>query len=54
MYSPYLIDWYDVFPREQTLIVRMEDYAADKLAVINNIFNHLKVGMFPAVFTLLI
>ena len=36
MYALFLKDWLDVFPRQQFLFLRTEDYGADKLGTLND------------------
>lgn len=41
LYSVFLCDWLKVFPREQVLVVRMEDYHQDMVSSLATIYNHL-------------
>ncbi|XP_060065551.1 carbohydrate sulfotransferase 15-like [Ylistrum balloti] len=43
LYVIYLRDWLKVFPREQLLILRLEDYSKDLAGVIKKVFNFLKL-----------
>lgn len=45
MYIIFLLDWMTVFQREQILVLRLEDYAADLRLTINKVFDFLSVGM---------
>lgn len=44
MYIIFLLDWMTVFQREQILVLRLEDYAANLQATINKVFDFLSVG----------
>lgn len=44
MYIIFLLDWLTVFQREQILVLRLEDYAANLKATIKQVFNFLSVG----------
>ena len=44
LYVEYLELWETVFPRNQTLIVRLEDYSRDRFATINRVCHHLGLG----------
>lgn len=44
MYIIFLLDWMTVFRREQILVLRLEDYAADLGLTINKVFDFLSVG----------
>lgn len=44
LYYPFIRDWLEVFPRNQLLVLRMEDYAADPTRVFGDIANFLDVG----------
>lgn len=41
LYSIYLKDWLQVFPREQVLVVRMEDYQKNISKTLEDIYHHL-------------
>lgn len=43
LYVIYLRDWLKVFPREQILILRLEDYSKDLAGVIKTVFTFLKL-----------
>ncbi|KAH3834085.1 hypothetical protein DPMN_107403 [Dreissena polymorpha] len=43
-YIVHLLEWLKVFPREQILIFRNEDYTVDKKGTLTNIFRFLDVG----------
>lgn len=47
MYFVFLVDWLTVFHREQILVLRLEDYAANLKNSIRTIFNFLSVGVYP-------
>lgn len=44
MYIIFLLDWMTVFQREQILVLRLEDYAANLRVTINKVFDFLSVG----------
>ena len=44
LYSEYLAEWNAVFDANQTLVIRLEDYGADRLNVLYQIFKHLRLG----------
>ena len=44
MYSVFLEEWLRVFPRDQILVVRAEDYFKDRTPTLNTIFNFLGLG----------
>ena len=35
-----------MYPREQTIVVKLEDYSKDRLASLNEIYKHLGLGEF--------
>ncbi|OWF50979.1 carbohydrate sulfotransferase 15-like [Mizuhopecten yessoensis] len=43
LYVIYLRDWLKLFPREQLLILRLEDYSNDLAGVIKKVFSFLKL-----------
>jgi N-acetylgalactosamine 4-sulfate 6-O-sulfotransferase len=43
LYYAYLKEWLNVFPRNQTLIVRFEDYITDGQSVLSKVFDFLGV-----------
>ena len=45
LYSEYLLEWNKVFPANQTLVVRLEDFRDDRLSVLNDIYKH--IGLEP-------
>ena len=47
MYIVFLVDWLTVFHREQILVLRLEDYAANLKGTIKKVFDFLTVGMYP-------
>ncbi|XP_034538581.1 carbohydrate sulfotransferase 15-like [Notolabrus celidotus] len=44
MYIIFLLDWLTVFQREQILVLRLEDYAANLKGTIKKVFDFLSVG----------
>ena len=44
MYSVFLEDWFRIFPREQILILKYEDYIQDLQGHIQMVFDHLGLG----------
>ncbi|XP_051936833.1 carbohydrate sulfotransferase 15-like isoform X1 [Hippocampus zosterae] len=44
MYIVFLLDWLTVFRREQILVLRLEDYAANLQGTIEKVFDFLNVG----------
>lgn len=44
MYIIFLLDWLTVFQREQILVLRLEDYAANLTVTIKKVFDFLSVG----------
>ncbi|KAF1375610.1 hypothetical protein PFLUV_G00221990 [Perca fluviatilis] len=44
MYIIFLLDWLTVFDREQILVLRLEDYAANLKGTIKKVFDFLSVG----------
>ncbi|XP_022619585.1 carbohydrate sulfotransferase 15-like isoform X2 [Seriola dumerili] len=47
MYIVFLLDWLTVFHREQILVLRLEDYAANLKVTIKKVFDFLSVGPLP-------
>ncbi|XP_029646401.1 carbohydrate sulfotransferase 15 [Octopus sinensis] len=43
MYSYYLSEWFKVFPRQQFLIIRTEDYKADMSGTLKKVFEFLQM-----------
>lgn len=46
MYIIFLLDWLTVFHREQILVLRLEDYAANLKVTIKKVFDFLSVGTY--------
>ncbi|KAM6997688.1 LOW QUALITY PROTEIN: carbohydrate sulfotransferase 15-like [Tautogolabrus adspersus] len=44
MYITFLLDWLTVFQREQILVLRLEDYAANLKVTIKQVFDFLSLG----------
>ncbi|MEQ2222177.1 Carbohydrate sulfotransferase 15, partial [Ilyodon furcidens] len=44
MYYVFVLDWLTVFQREQILVLRLEDYAANLKKTIKKVFDFLSVG----------
>ena len=44
MYYPYLADWLRVFPMEQVMVIRYEDYVATPSEVINDVCKFLGIS----------
>jgi len=44
MYYPFLSDWLRVFPREQVMVIRYEDYIAKPSETINEVCKFLSVS----------
>lgn len=47
MYIVFLLDWLSVFSKEQILVLRLEDYAANLKETIQKVFDFLSVGKCP-------
>ncbi|XP_061693340.1 carbohydrate sulfotransferase 15-like [Syngnathoides biaculeatus] len=47
IYIVFLLDWLTVFHREQILILRLEDYAANLQGTLKKVFDFLNLGPFP-------
>lgn len=47
MYFVFLLDWLTVFHKEQILVLRLEDYAANLKVTIKKVFDFLSVGAYP-------
>ncbi|XP_054655425.1 carbohydrate sulfotransferase 15-like [Dunckerocampus dactyliophorus] len=43
-YIVFLLDWLSVFPREQVLVLRLEDYAANLQGTLEKVFSFLNTG----------
>lgn len=50
MYFVFVLDWLTVFRREQILVLRLEDYAANLNKTIQKVFDFLSVGTYHAFF----
>ncbi len=51
IYYPFVKDWLDVFPREQVLLIKAEDFYSNPVAVMDRVYHFLGVGKeacFPA------
>lgn len=46
LYVIYLLDWLSVFSREQILILRLEDHAANRKITMRRVFEFLQLGEF--------
>lgn len=44
LYAEYIEEWNKVFPENQTLVVRTEDYSRRRADVLNEIYQHLNLG----------
>ena len=44
LYSVYMRDFLDVFPREQIFVVKSEDYYQNRLTVIDKVTDFLDLG----------
>ncbi|XP_060795201.1 carbohydrate sulfotransferase 15 isoform X2 [Neoarius graeffei] len=44
VYVVYVLDWLSVFRRDQLLVLRLEDHAADKRVSMNRVFRFLQLG----------
>ena len=44
MYSQYIKDWFEVVPKNQVKVVRMEDYGSHRLETLKDIINFLDIG----------
>nr|XP_061816714.1 carbohydrate sulfotransferase 15-like [Nerophis lumbriciformis] len=47
LYIVFLLDWLSVFPREQILVLRLEDYATDLEGTLDEVFSFLEAGPLP-------
>ncbi len=54
MYSVFIKDCLDVFPRDQILVVRFEYYIVDSLKILNEIYDFLGIGESLRIFKILI
>lgn len=50
LYSIYIKDWLQVFPHEQVLVVRMEDYQKNISKALEDIYCHLGLSEFSICF----
>ncbi|KAK0142120.1 Carbohydrate sulfotransferase 15 [Merluccius polli] len=44
LYVVFLLDWLTVFPRDQLLVLRLEDHALNRKYTMNRVFNFLSLG----------
>ncbi|XP_062858807.1 carbohydrate sulfotransferase 15 [Trichomycterus rosablanca] len=44
LYAVYVLDWLSVFRRDQLLVLRLEDHAANKTISMNRVFHFLQLG----------
>jgi hypothetical protein len=44
MYSVFLKDWIKVFKRENVLVIKSEDYYANRTATLNEIYTFIGLG----------
>ena len=44
MYYPYIRDWLEVFPRDQVLVIRAEDYFDKRIPTLHEIVKFLGLG----------
>nr|XP_057914454.1 carbohydrate sulfotransferase 15-like [Doryrhamphus excisus] len=44
LYVVYLLDWLNVFPREQILVLRLEDYSANLQGTLESVFSFLNAS----------
>lgn len=44
LYHIYLSDWLKVFPEEQLLVIRFEDYMVNPVHWVNIIYQHIGIG----------
>lgn len=49
MYIVFILDWLTVFSRDQILVLRLEDYAANLKMAIKAVFDFLSVGTYQTV-----
>jgi len=54
MYESYLKDWFKVFPREQILILRLEDYSEDINNVLNKVYDYLGLRKYDIIIFFLV
>ncbi|XP_061913807.1 carbohydrate sulfotransferase 15-like [Entelurus aequoreus] len=47
LYIVFLLDWLSVFPREQILVLRLEDYATNLEGTLDEVFSFLEAGPLP-------
>ena len=47
MYYAYIRDWLQIFPRDQILAIRFEDYIKDRVHVLNVIYSFLGLRKCP-------
>ena len=54
LYSEFLTDWVSIFPKEQIHIIKMEEYAANRMEVLAKVFAFLGLGKtYSAIFLFL-
>lgn len=46
LYSVYLKDWFKVFPRNQFLVIRTEDYKINISSTLQRIYKHLGLSKY--------
>jgi N-acetylgalactosamine 4-sulfate 6-O-sulfotransferase len=46
LYDIHITDWLRVFPRQQLLIIRTEEYRNNTAGVLRRVFKHLNIGKF--------
>jgi len=44
MYYPFIADWLRVFPKEQVMVIRYEDYTAKPSEIINTVCKFLNIS----------
>ena len=44
IYFIHLLEWYRVFPEEQIMILRLEDYSANRAKATLNVYDFLTLG----------
>lgn len=49
MYIVFILDWLTVFHRDQILVLRLEDYAANLKMAVKAVFDFLSVGTYHRV-----
>ena len=46
MYYPYAKEWLSVFPRDQFMMIKAEEFYANPVVVMREVFNFLGLGMY--------